>query len=317
MATATVHPNIALVKYWGKRDRDLNLPSTGSLSMTLSHFATKTSVVFGVDHDEVIINGEEAMGRPAARVLKHLDLIQPGRAPAKVVSTNNFPTAAGLASSSSGFAALTLAALKALNIDHTPAQASILARQGSGSAARSIWGGFVEWRRGVKEDGTDSHGLHVAPPDHWDLNMVIAVVDKGQKSVGSTEGMLRTMATSPMYSAWVSSWQRDLDQARQGILDQDLTMVGRAMEASTLKMFATMFTSTPPIRYWRPASVAIQDEVAKLRQDGINCWWTMDAGPNVKVLCEPEDAPAVADALEHHVEDVHTLAVGGHPVVED
>lgn len=316
MAKATVHPNIALVKYWGKRDRELNLPSTGSLSMTLSHFATTTSVEFGADEDSVLINGERATGRPAQRVLSHLDRIEPGRSPARVVSSNNFPTAAGLASSSSGFAALTLAALKDLDRAYTPAEASILARQGSGSASRSLWGGFVEWRRGMLEDGSDSHGLHIADAEHWKLNMVIAVVDNGKKSVGSTEGMLRTMATSPMYAAWVSSWQRDVDKARQGILDQDLTMVGEAMEASTLKMFSTMFTSSPPIRYWRPASVAIQDEVAKLREDGINCWWTMDAGPNVKVLCEPDDALAVADALEHHVEEVHTLSVGGAPVVE-
>ncbi|MED5372284.1 MAG: diphosphomevalonate decarboxylase [Myxococcota bacterium] len=317
MATATVHPNIALVKYWGKRDRELNLPSTGSLSMTLSHYETRTSVRFGVDRDRVMLNGQEADDASAQRVLRHLDRIQEGRAPAEVISDNNFPTAAGLASSSSAFAALTLAAARDLGLDLTPAQLSALARQGSGSASRSLWGGFVEWRRGILEDGSDSHGLHIAPKDHWKLNMVIAVVDGNKKPVGSTEGMVRTMLTSPMYPAWVSTWQKDVDQARQAILDQDLQALGEAMERSTLKMFSTMFTAQPPIRYWRPASLAIQDEVIRLRRDGIPCWWTMDAGPNVKVLCEPEDTMAVVDALQQHVDEVTALGVGGPPVVED
>jgi diphosphomevalonate decarboxylase len=313
MATAIAHPNIALVKYWGKRDRDLNLPSTGSVSLTLDRFQTRTRVDLGVDTDFLLLNGKAASGPEAERVFRHLDRVVPGRRPAQVVSENNFPSAAGLASSSSAFAALTVAAAAEAGQELTPRQLSVLARQGSGSASRSLWGGFVEWRRGVLEDGSDSHGQALAPQDHWDVRMVVAVVAAGRKKVGSTEGMVRTMATSPMYPAWTTSWERDVSQARQGILDQDLEALGVAMERSTLKMHATMMTSEPPIRYWTGASVALMDAVEGLRAKGVGAWWTMDAGPNVKILCETRDADRVAAAAGMYVDRVEVLAPGGPP----
>ena len=313
MATAIAHPNIALVKYWGKRDRDLNLPSTGSVSLTLDRFQTKTRVDLGVESDFLLLNGKLAGGHEAERVFRHLDRVVPGRRPAQVVSENNFPSAAGLASSSSAFAALTVAAAAESGQELTPQDLSVLARQGSGSACRSLWGGFVEWRRGVLEDGSDSHGQALAPQDHWDLRMVVAVVAAGRKKVGSTEGMVRTMATSPMYPAWTTSWERDVSQARQGILDQDLEALGVAMERSALKMHATMMTSEPPIRYWTGASVALMDAVEGLRAKGVGAWWTMDAGPNVKILCETQHADRVAAAVGVYVDRVEVLAPGGAP----
>ena len=313
MATAIAHPNIALVKYWGKRDRELNLPSTSSISLTLDRFQTRTRVDLGVERDLLVLNGRTVTGPEAYRVFNHLDRILPGRRQAQVVSENNFPAAAGLASSSSAFSALTVAAMAEAGRDCTPAQLSVLSRIGSGSACRSLWGGWVEWRRGTQSDGSDSHGMHLAPEDHWDVRMVAAVVHGGRKKVSSTDGMLRTMATSPMYDSWVRSYERDLSQARQGILDKDLAAVGEAMERSTLKMHATMMTSEPPIRYWRGASVALMDAIEGLRSKGVGAWWTMDAGPNVKVLCETHDAERVAHTLKTFVQQVEVLAPGGPP----
>lgn len=316
MSTAVAHPNIALVKYWGKRDRDLNLPSVGSLSLTLDRFTTTTRVDFGVDVDTALINGRTVHGEAANRVFEHLDRVVPGRKPAQVVSENNFPTAAGLASSSSAFAALTLAAAGAAKLDLTSRELSALARQGSGSACRSLWGGFVEWRRGVARDGSDSHGVPLAPPDHWDVAMVVAVVDSAKKHTGSREAMLRTQTTSPMYKAWVTSYERDLNQARQAVLDHDLEALGAAMERSTWKMHATSLTADPGIRYIRSASLAVIESVESMRKKGIGAWWTMDAGPNVKVLCEKKDAEDVANRLRALIQRVEVLGVGGPPTVE-
>ena len=314
MATAIAHPNIALVKYWGKRDQTLNLPSTGSLSLTLDRFQTKTRVDLGVDSDTLVFNGRGVSGKEADRVFRHLDrMLGPRRRQAQVVSENNFPSAAGLASSSSAFAALTVATAAEAGMELTPAELSVLSRQGSGSACRSLWGGFVEWRRGMLEDGSDSHGLALAPQDHWDVRMVVAVVAAGRKKVGSTEGMLRTMATSPMYPAWTTTWEKDVSQARQAVLDRDLEALGVAMERSTLKMHSSMMTSDPPIRYWTGASVALMDVVEGLRAKGVGAWWTMDAGPNVKILCEASDADRVAAAAGTFVSQVEVLAPGGPP----
>jgi diphosphomevalonate decarboxylase len=313
MVTAIAHPNIALVKYWGKRDIRLNLPSTGSLSMTVDTFRTRTTVNWGAGADELWLDGELADARPARRVFEHLDRIDPWRPRVVVTSESNFPASAGLASSSSAFAALTLAACAAAGQTRSPQELSVLARQGSGSACRSLWGGFVEWHRGRLDDGSDSHGAPLAPEDHWDVALVVAIFDSNEKKVGSREAMIRTMETSPMYGAWVASAGRDLDGARQAVLDRDLEALGVVMERSATKMHATMMTADPAIRYWLSGSVWAMDAVEGLRRQGIGAWWTMDAGPNVKVLCEREDAEYVAQRLSGLAQRVQILGVGGAP----
>jgi len=313
MATAVAHPNIALVKYWGKRDVRLNLPSTGSISMTVSDFETRTTVNWGTAADELWIDGELAEIEPARRVFEHLDLIDPWRPRATVVSVNNFPVAAGLASSSSAFAALTVAAAAAAGQNRTPQELSLIARQGSGSACRSLWGGFVEWHKGRANDGSDSHGTQLAPQDHWDVALVVAIFNAGEKKIGSRAAMIKTMETSPMYAAWVASASRDLSGARQAIMDTDIDDLGAVMERSALKMHSTMMTSDPAIRYWTSGSVWAMDVVEGLRAQGISAWWTMDAGPNVKVLCSKEDAEYVAQRLGVVAPEVCILGVGGPP----
>ena len=292
-ATATAHPNIALVKYWGKRDVALNLPAVSSLSLTLDTFRTETTVTWGAERDSLELDGRPATDKELARVVRFLDRLGE-REPCRVVSANNFPTAAGLASSSSGFAALALAAATAAGRALSPEQLSVLARMGSGSASRSLWGGFVRWQLGEQPDGSDSHGIPVAPADHWDVAMVVAVVSGAKKSVGSTEGMERSRHTSPYYQAWVDTAEAQVDEGQAAVLARDLPRLGEVMEASTLQMHSVMHTSRPPIVYWAGRTLDCWHAVAELRRQGIGAWATMDAGPNVKVLCEGRDAEYVA-----------------------
>jgi diphosphomevalonate decarboxylase len=301
------------VKYWGKRNKALNLPAVSSVSMTISKLFTSTTVCWGSDEDAVRIDDRPAGPAEKLRVLNFLDLFSSERPPCEVHSNNNFPTAAGLASSSSAFAALALAAGEASGLGSDATTLSRLARQGSGSACRSMWGGFVHWPRGEHTDGSDSHGHPIASQDHWDLSLVIAVVSSTKKSVGSTHGMERSRLTSPYFSSWLQRAEEDVKAARQAILARDLPSLGRVMESSTFKMHATMHTADPPLMYWQPATVACLQEVFRLREAGVLAWSTMDAGPNVKVICKPEHAEAVQIALATHVEQVFVVGVGDDP----
>ena len=317
VATARAHPNIALIKYWGKRDRALNLPSVPSLSVTLDGFHTTTTVSWGALEDRIEIDGAVVQGKEADRVRQVLDLVDPTRPPVQVQSASNFPAAAGLASSASAFAALVLAASRAAGRSASAQELSVLARRGSGSACRSLWGGWVTWARGERIDGSDSHGIPLAAADHWDLRVVVAVVSEGKKAVGSTEGMVRTEATSPLFPAFVAQAEDRLQRARQAVLDRDLPALGEQMERSTWEMHATMISAWPPVRYWQPGSLRVLQAVDGLRAAGTPAWCTMDAGPNVKVLCEARDAAAVQEALAPHVARVHVLRIGGTPAVWD
>lgn len=310
-ATAEAHPNIALIKYWGKRDVGLNLPAVPSLSLTLGPWRSRTTVSWGAERDSVRLDGAEATGRARDRVLALLDRIDPQRPPVAVESDNDFPTAAGLASSASGFAALALAATTAAGQPRSRSELSVLARQGSGSACRSLWGGFVAWRLGERADGADSHAELVDDALDWDLAMVVAIVDAGRKAVGSTEGMERSRYSSPLYPGWVERGPGLVAEAERAIARRDLQALGELMEASTFQMHATMQTSVPPLLYWRGGTVEALHAVFGLRATGVGAWATMDAGPQVKVLCARRDAPAVAGALGAVAARVELLTPGG------
>jgi len=307
--TALAGTNIALVKYWGKRGGTLNLPAAGSLSLTLRELDTRTTVRFGgapeasrsaAARDRVVLNGQEADEKTRRRVGAFLDLVR-ARArldePAEVVTENSVPTAAGLASSASGFAALALAASRAAGLSLPPDELSALARQGSGSAARSIFGGFVEMRPGVKEDGSDAHAIPLLSEDAWPLRMVVAVTSEGPKAIGSTEAMQRTAATSPYYRGWIDSVDGDLRDARAAIAERDLPRLGAVAERSALRMHACALAADPAILYWSAATMAAMHTVRDLRARGIAAFFTIDAGPHVKVLCEAAQASVVASAL--------------------
>jgi diphosphomevalonate decarboxylase len=300
---ARAHSNIALIKYWGKRDAALNLPAVGSISLTLDGLSTETSVAFRpeLDADEFLLDGEPA---DPARVSRLLDLVR-DRAHiadhAVVSSTNDFPTGAGLASSASGFAALALAATAAALTDGAELpdarELSILARRGSGSAARSLFGGVVELHRGTRPDGTDSFATPLLGPDDWPLRVVVAITDTQPKLVTSTTGMGETASSSPFYPAWVATAEDDLAGARAAIAARDFERLGELTEYSCLKLHSIMLTTRPALLYWNAATVAAIHAVRDLRGSGIPVYFTIDAGPQLKALCLPEDARAVADAL--------------------
>ncbi|HET6147064.1 MAG TPA: diphosphomevalonate decarboxylase [Polyangia bacterium] len=304
--TAIAGSNIALVKYWGKRDAALNLPATGSLSLTLAELGTRTTVRFSGDgaEDQVTLNGAPAADQVRARVGAFLDRVR-ARAGidrrADVVSENSVPTAAGLASSASGFAALALAASRAAGLALAPGELSELARLGSGSAARSIFGGFVEMAAGTRADGRDAVAAPLAGAADgaaaWDLRLVVAVTAAGPKAAGSTTAMESTARTSPFYPAWVAGVPGDLVEARAAIAARDLDRLGVVAERSALRMHATAMAADPAILYWNPTTLAAIQTTRALRVAGTAAYFTIDAGPHVKVLCAPADVSAVAAAL--------------------
>jgi diphosphomevalonate decarboxylase len=303
-ATAVAHPNIALIKYWGKRDEQLMIPYVDSLSMTLDVFPTTTTVRLapGEGTDSVSLGGRPAEGETAKRVTVFLDLLRElaGRDEAAVVDTHNsVPTGAGLASSASGFAALALAGAAAYALDLDPIALSRLARRGSASASRSIFGGFAVCHAGrgtAAEADLGSFAKPVVVPD-FDPAMVIVVVNAGTKAVSSRVAMRRTTETSPLYQAWADSSAIDLAEIRTALLHGDLDMVGEIAERNALGMHATMLAARPAVRYLSPATMTVLDCVLHLRADGVSAYATMDAGPNVKVLCHRTDESRVAEAL--------------------
>lgn len=302
IATARAHTNIALVKYWGKRDERLFLPTNSSLSLTLDGLFTTTTVDFqaGLEADRFVLDGREVEGSDRQKVSRFLDMVRSLAGLdrfAVVTSKNDVPTAAGLASSASGFAALAAAAAWAAGLDLDPAALSRLARQGSGSASRSIFGGFAEWQMGESPDGSDSHGVQVAPADHWDVRMVVAALSLGRKDVASREGMRRTVETSALYPGWLATVKQDLAAVRQAIEGRDFEALGATAEANALRMHATTLGASPPFTYWQPATIALMQAVWDLRAGGVSAYFTIDAGPNVKVLCLPQDQAAVEAAI--------------------
>lgn len=340
-ATAIAHTNIALVKYWGKRPdqgQDLNLPAVGSLSMTLDAYRTVTVIRPRVDrdrdrnHDRFLLDGADMSGEPAAKIARHLDrvwdVMGPGsglRPSCEVDSTNHVPTAAGLASSASGFAALTLAAAGAFAGDAAGGslvddrqRLSGLARRGSGSTARSLWGGFVRLDRGTAPDGSDCIAHQVAAHDYWDVKMLIVHTTTGAKKVGSTDGMEQCRRTSPYYDAWIDTSEQDLEEATRHLRDRNLRSLGEVMEHSCFKMHASMWASRPPLVYWNGGTIEVMREVQRARDDGQLGWATSDAGPHVKVLCEASAATRLAERLRHvpGVVAVEILGVGPDPSVE-
>jgi diphosphomevalonate decarboxylase len=300
-ATAIARANIALAKYWGKSDVALNLPAVASISLTLEPMRTETTVSFvpGLAADELILNGKRSDGKPLTRAAKVLDRVRREAGldlRARIESANNFPTASGLASSASGFAALVAAAWSAAGMKRDDDRWSAWARQASASAARSVYGGFVELPRGIPGNAALS-AKTVAPADHWDVRIVVAVANEGPKDVGSTEGMTLSEQTSPYYKAWVESSDKLVEEVRAGILARDLVKVGEAMEQSTLAMHACMMASRPGLIYLQPATLAALATVKQLRKEGVDVYATMDAGPHVKALCHARDAERVAAAL--------------------
>lgn len=300
-AAARARSNIALVKYWGKADAELNTPAVGSISITLDALWTDTEVSFdpALERDVLWLNGAR---RPEQleRVSRCLDLLR-GKAgirlPAQVTSRNNFPTAAGLASSASGFAALAGAASYALGLELSPRELSIVARRGSGSAARSVFGGFVEMHAGRAADGSDSFAEPLREAREWPLEVVVAITATGEKAVGSGPGMRQSADSSVYYPAWVESHPADLDAARRAIGARDFAALAAVAESSCLKMHAAALAGRPGLIYWNGVTVDCMHGIRDLRAAGTPVFFTVDAGPQVKAVCEAAARPAVEAAL--------------------
>ncbi len=314
-ATAQAHPNVALIKYWGNRDDALRLPANGSVSMNLDGLTTRTTVSFqsSLPFDELIINGREVTGPASERVTSVLNLVRElagMRRQAEVVSESNFPAGAGIASSASAFAALALAASTAAGLHLTEPELSRLARRGSGSACRSIPGGFVEWSMGTGD--ADSYAASLAGPDHWFLTDCIALISEAHKPIGSTQGHALA-ATSPLQAARLADAPRRLEICRRALLGCDFDSLASIVELDSDMMHAVMMTSHPGLYYWMPATLAVMSLVRELRRNGLPACYTVDAGANVHVLCPSGRAGEIEPELRRvaGVKDVLRAGVGG------
>ncbi len=321
-ATAISFPNIAFIKYWGNRDECLRLPANGSISMNLEGLETHTKVTWdklrvtsnglpGID--SLTINGQSITGAGLQRVAAFLDLIRQMaeiKARAAVVSQNNFPAGAGIASSASAFASLALAATKAAGLDLSEVELSCLARRGSGSACRSIPGGFVEWHPGAGDN--DSFAVSIAPPEYWPLADCIAVVSAKHKTTGSTQGHALA-GSSRLQAARLDDAPRRLDICRRAILSRDLEAFAQIVELDSNLLHAVMMTSNPPLFYWQPATLTVMQAVRTWRAAGLPVCYTIDAGPNVHVITEAVEAARVADLVGSipGVQKVLVAPVGG------
>lgn len=297
-AEAYAPANIALVKYWGKRDENLNLPAASSLSVSLGPLGSHVRLAEaepGAVADTVFLNGValDPGTSFARRASAWLDLVRP--APGfrfDLQARNTVPTAAGFASSASGFAALAKAADALFGWNLPQSSLSVLARLGSGSAARSLADGFVEWRAGERTDGMDSFGVPL--PDRWpSLRVGACVLSAREKPVGSREGMRRSAATCPFYGEWPGLVARDLDALRAAIADRDIGCLGTTAESNCLAMHALMLATRPPILYALPETLDTMRAVWAAREEGVPVWFTMDAGPNVKLLFEEAAEEAI------------------------
>lgn len=298
-ATARACSNIAFIKYWGNTNDALRLPVNGSLSMNLGELYTETTVKWDdqLDHDTLQLNDEIARGKTLERVSQHLDRLRARleiNSKAQVTSQNNFPMGTGIASSASAFAALTMAAVGASGQILPEAELSRLARTGSGSAARSIPAGFVEWYKGTSHENSFAESFAAA--DHWDLVDVIAIVSTTHKSTGSSAGH-PTARTSDLQAARVAGAEERIAVCKRAIIEKDFPTFAAVVEHDSNLMHAVMITSRPPLFYWQPATLTIMQAVRNWRADGLRVCYTLDAGPNVHCICIREDAEAVREQL--------------------
>lgn len=296
-ATAIAPSNIAFIKYWGKKDEVLRLPENGSISMNLSNLLTTTTVEFDEKYkvDEITIDNKLIND---IRLIKHLDrmrLLGKSNLKAMVVSENSFPSGTGLSSSASGFAALSLAGAKALGLNLIEKELSILARQGSGSACRSIPDGITEWLDG--DESESSYAVSLYKPDYWDLVDVVAVVSSAKKDIATSEGM-KTVLTSPFYQKRIELIKKKIENCRRFIKDKDFTNLGELIESEALELHAIMLTSTPALIYWTTGTLSIMKLTAKWRQEGIEVYFTINTGQDIHLICQKKDEIKVQNKLK-------------------
>lgn len=289
--TAKAPSNIAFIKYWGKKDPELNIPNNTNLSVNMSNLITTTTVEFSKSYpeDDITIDGEKKP-EEISRAIKHLGRIRQLAQidlKAKVVSNNNFPKASGLASSASGFAALTIAGCAAAGLKLSEKELTTIARLGSGSASRSIPDGFVEWVQGHDHNSSYAHSLY--PPIYWDVDAIVVLASLDKKEVGSTEGH-EAAYSSPFYKTRLDHMDNKVKALKKALADKDFITFGEIIEAEALELHSIALTSKPPIIYWVPVTLTIMKLCQQLRQQGLAAYFTMDAGPQPVVFCQSRDA---------------------------
>lgn len=295
--TARAHTNIALVKYWGKENEELIIPANSSLSLTLDEFYTDTSVHFdeSLSSDEVTLNGKVIEDE---KITKFMDIIRKKsniNAFARIESTNHVPTSAGLASSASAYAALAAAGSKAYGLNLSQKGLSRLARRGSGSATRSIFGGFAAWNKGT--DDESSYGYSIENPVKMDINMIAIILDNQPKKISSRKGMKISIETSPYYQSWIKQTTADFQIIEEAIKENDFTTLGKTAELNAMRMHSLTLSSDPSYLYINADSLKVINMVKELRETGVECYYTMDAGPNVKIICQSDKISAITDKL--------------------
>lgn len=318
-ATARAHPNIAFIKYWGNADDHLRLPENSSLSMNLKGLYATTTVTWdsALQSDYLTLNGQEESGPARARVSRHLTALRERlgiEGYAQVESSNNFPMGAGIASSAAAFAALTVSAVEAAGLHLDERELTTLARLGSGSAARSVPAGFVEWHAAATHE--NSFAESISPPEFWDIVDIIAVVSGEHKAVGSQEGH-RSAHTSDLQAARVAGAEQRLRRCKQAIRERDFATFAEVVEHDSNLMHAVMMTSRPPLFYWLPLTLTIMEAVRGWRQEGLQVCYTLDAGPNVHCICIRNEAERVSAGLRNLSDTMvlHVAEPGGAAVI--
>ncbi len=307
--TAIAPSNIAFTKYWGRKDEVLRLPENGSISMSLSNLLTTTTVEFRDDltEDEITLNGQIEEDEDS-RIKKHLDRV---RALAKldkraeVVSCNNFPTGTGLSSSASGFAALTLAATKAAGLNLSGKKLSILARQGSGSACRSIPSGFVEWLDG--DTSETSYAKTIFSKNYWDIVDVVTIVSQGKKDIPTSIGQ-QSVASSPFMQARKVHMAEKNNKLRKLIKAKKFTEFGQLVESEALELHAIMITQMPPLIYWQPNTILMMKLLQKWRSEGLECYFTINTGQDVHIMVEGKNSKELVKRLKR-IEEVRDIII--------
>lgn len=315
--TARAHTNIALIKYWGKANQALKTPLMSSLSMTLDAFYTDTTFEHdsSLTEDTFILNGQKQTPEESKRVFNYIHLLQEKfgfNDHFTIKSTNHVPTSAGLASSASAFAALATSFAASYGLDLSRRELSKLARLGSGSATRSIYGGFVEWQKGI--DDASSYAVPIDENPDLDLSLLALEVDTKQKKVSSTKGM-KLAQTSPFYQPWLARNKQEIAELKQAIKEKIFTKIGKLSELSANEMHACNLTANEPFTYFEPETIKAIKLVEHLRQQGIECYYTIDAGPNVKILCTLRNRKEIISAIQKSLTNVKIVVASFGPGV--
>ncbi|APX72806.1 diphosphomevalonate decarboxylase [Companilactobacillus allii] len=307
--TTRAYTNIALIKYWGKKDTKLKIPYTNSLSLTLDKFYTDTKTeIIDKDSDEIHLNGKLLNDNESKRITNYLDFIRKNYGFSEhlsVKSINHVPTSAGFASSASGFAALAASINQTMNLNLDNKHLSILARNGSGSASRSIYGGFVEWIAG--DNNKNSYAIPIEEHPNIDLSLLSVVISQDMKKVSSTSGMEISVKTSPFYSNWVTLVSSEINEIKQAIAKKDVEKIGELSEHNAMSMHALTLSANPSFTYFAPETLVVVQLIKELRSKGIFAYATIDAGPNVKVICTKESAPIVQKYIKNNLPTVTTV----------